>query len=388
MLAPIRDYLGPRDPKSSLLLCATKDRYFNRLLVDVNPNLPEFGETRWIASEDVNVEYLLNVSISIDPDVDANWDACFNFMGHLYWHKPRQTVLGPKIEALPDGHPSKLQCLFQLSLLSGETGNQVERKRLLTHTLRLGRQKGDRSQVGETLKHLSDTNRLLGLHEEGIQQAKEALAIFEELGNKFWQGICLNDLAGLFVSDKQLDAAINAASRAIELFSEKDQGYRICMSYRLLGNAYRSKGEREKAIHHYEAALKIASPFDWHDELFWNHYDLVRLYLEEGDFDDANAHIEQAKSHALDDAYQTSRAMEIQAEVWCRQGKLEDAASEASRALESFEKLEAARDVERCRGLLQKIEHAGGAYPHLLTGTAPVSFWKQCCPLRLLILLR
>jgi hypothetical protein len=33
------------------------------------------------------------------------------------------------------------------------------------------------------LMELSETNRLLGLHGEGIQQAKEALEIYERLGN-------------------------------------------------------------------------------------------------------------------------------------------------------------------------------------------------------------
>ena len=358
MLAPIRDYLGPRDPKSSPLLRATKDRYFNRLSVDVNPDVPGFGETRWIVSEDVNVEHLLDISISIDPTATDVWNACDNFIQHLYWHKPRQTVLGPKIEALSDDHPSKPEYLFQLSLLSTGTGSQVERKRILTHILRVNRQKGDRLQVGRALTFLSDTNRQLGLCEEGIQQAKEALEIFEQLGGKLWQGTCLIHLTGLFLSDKQLDAAKDAASRAIDLFSEIDEGYHICASHRLLGDVYRSKGEREKAIHHFETALKIASPSSWHDQLFWIHHSLVELYLGEGHFEDANAHIQRAKSHALDNASNTIRAMKIQAQVWYQQGKLEDAASEASRALESSEKLGAAQEVDVCRNLLHKIQQA------------------------------
>jgi len=56
MLAPFRDHLCPKDPMSSLLLCTTKDCSSRQLSVVINPNGPNFRETRWIVSEDVNVE--------------------------------------------------------------------------------------------------------------------------------------------------------------------------------------------------------------------------------------------------------------------------------------------------------------------------------------------
>ena len=66
MLAPIRDYLFPQDPRSSPLLCATKDHYFTRLSFGLGPDRPEF-EALWIESEDANVERLFDVFASIDP---------------------------------------------------------------------------------------------------------------------------------------------------------------------------------------------------------------------------------------------------------------------------------------------------------------------------------
>ena len=123
MLAPLRDYLSPKDQKLSPLLCATKERYFTRMSVNVDPNEPNFGETRWIASEDVNVEHLLDVFTTIDADSDSVWEACKNFMAHLYWHKKRLVVLKPKIEGLPDDHRSKPECLFELSKLFDSVGN-------------------------------------------------------------------------------------------------------------------------------------------------------------------------------------------------------------------------------------------------------------------------
>ena len=94
MLAPLRDYLRPKDPKTSPLLCATKDLYITRLSITVGPDKPGFEDTRWITSEDLNVEHLLNVFTSAEPDSDKTWDACNGFIGHLYWHKRRHTVLG------------------------------------------------------------------------------------------------------------------------------------------------------------------------------------------------------------------------------------------------------------------------------------------------------
>jgi len=356
MLAPLRDYLGPKDPGSSPLLCATKKRYFSRLSVDVMPGKPGFEETRWIKSEDVNVEHLFDIFTSIDANLDDAWDACANFVDHLAWHKPRLTVLGPKIEGLADDHPSKSQCLYRLARLFNSIGNYVECKWLLTHALKLERERGNDRRVAKVLGRLSDANRVLGLRKEGMQQVEEALEIFERLGDTVEQAECLNCLARLLWGDKQFDAAEEAASRAIDLLLEKGKQYLVCDSHRVLGGIHQSKGEREKAIYHFEAALGIASRFDWHSLLFWVHYSLALLFSDEDRFGDAHAHVERAKSHAVDNAYYLGRAMECQAGFWYKQHRFEEAKSEVLRAAVAYEKAGAAMDLEYCRRLLQGIQ--------------------------------
>jgi hypothetical protein len=163
MLAPLRDYLSPRDPKLSPLLCAVKERYFTRMSVDLNPNQPVFGEARWIRSEDVNVEHLLDVFTTIDADSDDVWDTCARFMAHLFWHKNRPTLLRAKIEGLPDDHCCKPKCLYELSMLFGSIGNFVDCKRLLIQTLRLERERGDDRGVARALRELATINSRMGL---------------------------------------------------------------------------------------------------------------------------------------------------------------------------------------------------------------------------------
>ena len=300
MLAPLRDYLSPTDPKSSPLLCATKELYFTRLSVNVGPNRPGFEETRWIVTEDVNIEHLLDVFTSADATSDAVWDATAKFMQHLYWHKLRETVLAPKIEKLPDDHRFKPHCLSELSRFFQDTGDYEEQIRLLTHVLKLSRQRGDSHFVALTLRSLSGANLRLNLFEEGIQQAEEAVEIFERLGDIPRKGASLIILGHLLHEDNQLDAAEEVVFRALDLLQEdkrfqpldllpEDKRFQACGCHRLLGDIYRSKGDGEKAIHHYEEALQIASSSNWSEQIFWIDRSIALLSRDQ----------EQVRSHQI-----------------------------------------------------------------------------------------
>ena len=355
MLAPLRDYLRPKDPTSSPLLSANKDRYFSRLSTHIHPCNPGFEESRWIISEDVNVEHLLDIFSSIDRNTENVWDVCARFMKHLRWHKPRLVTLGPKIEALLDGHPSKLQCLGALSSLFYSVGNHVECRRILTCTLKLWRERGDDYQVALTLSLLSNVDVLMGLTREGIRQAREASENFGRLGDTEGQAKGLIDLAWALHRDKQLDAAEEAASRAIDL-PEKSKQLQICEAHHVLGDIYVSKGDTKKAIHHCEVALRIASPLRAANRLFWINFSLADLFSKEGRFNDAQAHVERARSHAVNNIYNLARTSQLQAIVWNRQHMFEEAKSEALRVIGVFEKLGAMKDVESTRALLGWID--------------------------------
>jgi len=357
MLAPIRDHLSPKDPASSPLLCSTKDRYFTRLSVSAEPDEPGFEEARWITLEDGNVEHLLDVFTTIDAASSGVWGACEHFMEHLYWHKPRLVMLGPKIEALADDHHSKFGCLLQLSTLFEAVGNHAERKRLLAHILKLSREQGDGRQLARALRHLSNVHLEVGLFKEGIEQAKEASEIYERLGDTAGQARCLETLAWLLHGDGQLDDAEEVAFHVADLSREKGGEYHICKCHRLLGMIYRSKGDVKKATHHLEVALGIATAFNWLNLLCCTRFAMAFLSCDQGRFDDANAHVEQAKLHATNDndTYALARATRLQAGVWHTQHRFGEAKSEASRALEMFEKLGAADNAEDARWLLQQI---------------------------------
>jgi tetratricopeptide (TPR) repeat protein len=356
MLAPLRDHLRPKDPRSSPLLCTTKECYFTRMAVRLDPSTPGFQDTRWIVSEDVNVEHLLDVFTSLGPDSKDIWDALINFMGHLAWHKPRRIVLRSKIEALSDTHPSKSECMSDLSMLIGMMGNFTEQVQLYNHVLKLERERKNDHRVALILWKLSGANRLLGLREEAMRQAKEGSEIYDRLGNPVQRARCLEQFARSLWEDGQLDSAEEAAVQSRKLLPEEGQEYEVCQSHRTLGDIYRSKDQREKAIHHFEVALGIASSFGLHVHLFWTHFSLAQLFLAKHEFEDAHAHIKQIQPHTLNNPYYLGRATHLHAQILHKQDRLEDARSEALRALEIFEKVGASKEFGVCQDLLRNIE--------------------------------
>ena len=365
MLSSLRDYFRPQDPKSSPLLCATKESYFTRLSVNVDSGEPGSGDTRWIVSEDMNVEHLLDVFTSIDSNSYDVWEASANFMRHLYLHGPRQTVLGSKIEQLPDDHPSKPVCLIRLSQLFQQVGNFAEQKRVLTHALELSRQRGDDGLVADALYNLSAANWTLCLSEEGIQQAQEASEIYGRLGHTTQQKKIWISLAHLLFQDKQLDAVEAVLLPIVGDMPEKvtlapharnGQGLLACNSCQILGSVYREKHEAEKAIHYYSKGLRIASTFSWPEQSFLIHYELARLFYDEDKFDEAYAHLKQAKGYAADVPYLLDHTKEMDEQKWHRQLMSRDALPEASRLLEVYGKVRAANRMGVASDLLQHIE--------------------------------
>ena len=359
MLAPLRDHLRPRDPKTSPLLCTTKERYCAPMSFKLTAGRPpEFADPRWILSEDVNVEHLLDVFTTIDPDSNDIWDACIGFIAHLYWHKPRQTELRRKIGGLPDNHRSKPRGLLILGSLSGLIGNHIEGIRFLTHALKLGGERRDDHVVAEALRDLSLVNRLLGHCKEGILQAREALEVYRQLGETVKCAECLIDIARLLQVDGQLDAAEEATVESIKLLPEQGQEHMICESHFTLGGIYRSKGERGKAIYEYEAALGIAATLKGHHFLFWVNFASAETFLDEDGFDKAHAHVERAKTYAHHNPFHLGLAVLLQAQIWCQQRRFEEAASEALRGQEIFKELGNSQFLEKCKTLLQQVEEA------------------------------
>ena len=80
------------------------------------------------------------------------------------------------------------------------------------------------------------------------------------------------------------------------------------------------------------------------------------LFLNEGRLDEAQAHVEHAKSRTVNSPYYLGHTVGAQAAIWYEQRRLGEAKCEALRAADIYDELGATKDVDECRRLLRDIE--------------------------------
>ena len=185
---------------------------------------------------------------------------------------------------------------------------------------------------------------------------EEALAMYERLDDTARQAAVLLDLALLLVQDDQVNAAEEAASRAISL-SDKPKQRHVCIHHHILAHICQSRGEKEMAINHLNTAFRIAVSLNLWDEQAKILVCLVKLLHEAERFDDAQVHLEYLKSQAGSDPFNLGYAMVTQAHVWFHAGRFEEAKAEVLRATDVFEKIGVSvGSVAPCKTFLQYTE--------------------------------
>ena len=377
MLAPLRDHLCSKDPMSASLLPSIKEYYFSRLSFSVRTMTPDNDRTMWIASEDANVEHLLDVLTSIDANSESAWDACWHFMIHLFLHKPRLPVFGPKVEALPDGYPSKPQCLEGLSSLCSVIGNSAGSRRLLSHALKLHRERGDDDRIASTLLRLAAIESSSGFCEKGIQQAREAMAIFHRLGNMVDVVLCLTGLSRLFRHTNRPDEADECEAQVIRLAGALvpavDPVSRNFL-HTSLAAVYYNKGDTEKFIFHSGACLGVGTS---RTNRFDSHCTQAVVHSREGRFHDAEAHIEHARLLAAHGSSEPGSLMLVQAGLLQARGKFEEARSKALCALGSAEEFGSGDGVEEAKRLLRIIDEEVVKWASMDELRASLACWAE-----------
>jgi tetratricopeptide (TPR) repeat protein len=189
------------------------------------------------------------------------------------------------------------------------------------------------------------------LYQEAIEQAKEALQIFQQLKDAAHQAHCFSLVATCFLKNNQVELAEATASHAIIILPQDSKPFIVYTCHWTLGEICSVKGNREKSVEHLEVALGIASSHNWHSEAFDVHYSLGSLFAREGMLDEASAYLEQAQPHVVNNTINLASAMLLQANILVRQHRIGEAKSQLLRAVEVLENIGATVEAAGFREL-------------------------------------
>jgi len=204
------------------------------------------------------------------------------------------------------------------------------------------------------LKNIAYDNLWLRLNAEGIPQAREASELYERFDKPTGCASSLRCFAWLLAEDGQADAPEEAINHATNFSSDK-----VAQSehHHILGHISLSRGGMGAAITHHERALEIATSLNSREGKSLIIRCLVHLLLKKGRFDDAQVHLEFLKSDAANDIVSLGLAAVVQACVWRREGRVEEAEAELSRAIGVYQKMGVSADFpERCNAFRRQID--------------------------------
>ena len=374
MLAPIRLHMSA-DEDYGGLLSDLQTYYYTELdgSSQLTPGDEGFEQTKWIGSEDDNVERLINhFLISSPSDHGATMDAstaCENFLRLLYAQKPRRTILGPLVEDLPEDDNelavAKAWCLRRLGELERYLGDLAEARELLSDAQELFLHEEMRNPAASCLLQVARIGRDLGEYGEAERQFREASAIFSELRDSDGEAHCNHGLGRMLLKMGKGVEAAPFLEDAQEYFESIEDWQNVSEIRISLGRVELSERNLEDAEDHFEAARDIAERMEnwnWLGEcLRWEAE--VSLRLEE--WGKAHKLLGEARKHFLNtnDIRWAATCLMARGSAHCDQQEFSIALGELSLALDEFTLIDSKRDQARCLGHMSDVEFYRRNYP-------------------------
>ena len=367
MLAPIRLHMSA-DEDYGVLLNDLQAYYYTELdrYSQLSPGDEGFEQTKWIGSEDDNVERLINhFLIFSSSDHDAIMDAstaCENFLHLLYAQKPRRTILGPLVEKLPEDDSelvvAKAWCLRRLGELERYLGDLAEARKLLSGAQRLFLYEGMRNPAASCLLQVARIGRDLGEYVEAERQFREASAIFSELRDNDGEAHCNHGLGRMLLKMGKGVEAAPFLEDSQEYFESIEDWQNVSETRISLGRVKLYEGNLGDAKNDFEAARGIAEKMEnwnWLGEcLRWEAE--VSLKLEQ--WEKAHKLLGEARKHFLDtsDIRWAATCLMAKGSAHCDQQEFSIAMTELSQALDEFILIDSKRDQARCLGHMSDVE--------------------------------
>ncbi|WP_224249340.1 serine/threonine-protein kinase [Hyalangium gracile] len=241
-------------------------------------------------------------------------------------------------EALSDWFSAAMNRSLEADALHAQ-GATSRAREALREAVRLFQRAGDRHSEAEATRKLAQMLPAEDLR-GGLQVAREALALFRELGSASGECMTLLDVSSYQHSLGELRGALRSAREALPLC----QGTRLPVlsmyAWNLLGRAQRSLGELPAAEASFREQLRLAREHQNGAETTASLAELVDLLLSRGELARARALHDEAQALIREDARRAPEDFALlRARLAFEEGRLEEAATLAEAAVTSVSQL-------------------------------------------------
>lgn len=155
----------------------------------------------------------------------------------------------------------RAMALVNLTRVFGERGDLAQALQLGSEALALSEQEHDLLSIRTALANLGIVKRRLGDHDGALESFGRALEIAEQLGENDVAGRVTNNIALVHSDQGNIALAHQYLTRALALKTPFDDGkggsQDIARTLNNLGNLFEEQGDYEQAIHHYEQARAL-----------------------------------------------------------------------------------------------------------------------------------
>jgi len=164
----------------------------------------------------------------------------------------------------------------------------------LLEALRLSREKSNLRRTISPLNLLGDIACIKGQYDSAAEFFKEGLEIAIKLGDRFNQGVLLNNLATLFHYSKEYEMERKVLLESLAICEEIGDQDGIGLAYNNLSEVYMVKGEFEQAIRYAEMGLQIGQKIGEEWTIIVSLNNLGEAYLGFGKLNQAMEHLGKA----------------------------------------------------------------------------------------------
>ena len=121
----------------------------------------------------------------------------------------------------------------------------------------INREVGDRFWEGKTLNDVAGMYAALGQYPKTLEFYQQALAIFKKVGSKAEEGNTLNNIGGVYSAMGQYSKALEFSQQALVISKDIGDKAREGWTLNIIGNVYFYLGQHPKALEFYQQALAI-----------------------------------------------------------------------------------------------------------------------------------